>query len=166
MSRLVASGSKLAVVVLGGLLLAVAACGSQPASDGSASPRGAEVAPPPPSSDVVPSGNVEAPPLIVDEEDVVVVEEEEEVVVVEEGETETVLTSNPARQRDIEDCYAYATAQVARDAQVQKDRAPLFAQFNSNPTYVWTSRMDAYGNEKRRGKLFDSCMAAKGYADY
>ncbi len=81
----------------------------------------------------------------------------------EQGGT-TQEPSNEARQKDAEDCYTYAQASVARDIQVQDDRSAIFDESSNNrDVYAFTNRLDEYGNQQRRGELYDNCMTAKGY---
>ena len=68
------------------------------------------------------------------------------------------------QQSDIEACYGYAAAQVARDARIDEDRRQL--RDDSNDLLGLTTfarRVDFYSEPRRRAKLFDRCMSARGY---
>lgn len=134
------------------LALALAGCGNQPAPGQHPTP--ARAAPPEaPAED--PGSAAEGDPaagsgVIVQDESGATVEE---------------VQSTAQRERDAEDCYAYASASVARDRQVKDDRAAIFDESaTSRDVYAFTDRLDEYGNEQRRNQLFTDCMAAKGYA--
>ena len=68
------------------------------------------------------------------------------------------------RQSDIEACYSYAVAQVARDDQIDYDRQQI--REDSDDVLgltTLTQRVDFYSQSRRRDSLFDACMRAKGY---
>ena len=68
------------------------------------------------------------------------------------------------RQSDIEACYGYAVAQVARDDQIDYDRQQIREDGdNILGLTTLTQRVDFYSQSRRRDSLFDSCMRAKGY---
>jgi len=138
------------------LAAALSACANQPLPG--VNPTPARTSPPPGATTA---------PVVVEEETVVVVDEDgvERVVAVEEGVEVVPAVSNAQREADIQDCHAYASAQVTRDERMQDDRAALFSQNNLDPTYALVTQMDNFGNEQRRGRLFDNCMEAKGYGE-
>ena len=70
------------------------------------------------------------------------------------------------QQSDIEACYGYAAAQVARDARIDEDRRQL--RDDSNDLVGLTTfarRVDFYSEPRRRAELFDRCMSARGYTE-
>ncbi len=68
------------------------------------------------------------------------------------------------RQSDIEACYGYAVAQVARDDRIDYDRQQIREDGNNVlGLTTLTQRVDFYSQPRRRDSLFDSCMRAKGY---
>ena len=69
------------------------------------------------------------------------------------------------QQSDIEACYGYAAALVARDARIDEDRRQL--REDSNDLVGLTTfarRVDFYSEPRRRANLFDRCMSARGYS--
>ena len=69
------------------------------------------------------------------------------------------------QQSDIEACYDYAAAQVARDARIDYDRRQM--REDSNDLLGLTTlarRVDFYSEPRRRAGLFEGCMDTKGYA--
>lgn len=138
------------------LTVALAGCANQPLPG--VNPTPARTAPPPPAT--------ASETVVIEETEVVVNDDGSETVVTVQEEVEVVPTvTNAQREADIQDCYAYASAQVTRDERMQDDRAALFSQNNLDPTYALVKQMDDFGNERRRGQLFDNCMEAKGYAE-
>jgi hypothetical protein len=70
------------------------------------------------------------------------------------------------RQSDIEACYGYAAAQVARDDQIDSDRHQIRDDDDDVlGLTTLTRRVDFYSQPRRRDSLFDSCMRAKGYVE-
>ncbi len=68
------------------------------------------------------------------------------------------------RQTDIEACYSYAAAQVARDDQIDYDRQQIRDDGDDVlGLTTLTQRMDFYSQPRRRDSLFGTCMRAKGY---
>ncbi|HIP78555.1 MAG TPA: hypothetical protein EYH07_08865 [Kiloniellaceae bacterium] len=69
-----------------------------------------------------------------------------------------------AYRADIEDCYAYATAQTRRDAQITDDRNAGIDTLTSGSRYsALRQRVDEFDLRQRRGSLMTGCMEAKGY---
>ena len=74
---------------------------------------------------------------------------------------ETPLTK---QQEDIEACFNFASAQIARESQIDYDRYQVDSDFaNLHGETTLTRRVDYYSERRRRGALFDSCMRSKGY---
>jgi hypothetical protein len=147
-------------------LLALGACANQPLPGVNPTPAAAPaVAPPPPgvgtstSTDVTTTTTVTATTDAAGEP---IVEVETEV----DPAAQPVAARTPEqREADIEDCYNYAWSQVQHDVQVQDDRSGV-VDSTVNPGFTeFTQQLDDYGNEKRRGALFDNCMRSKGYAE-
>ena len=70
------------------------------------------------------------------------------------------------QQEDIEACFRFATAQVAREALIDEDRYDTRADrdvYNLYGQPTLTRRVDYYSERRRRGALFDTCMQSKGY---
>ena len=68
------------------------------------------------------------------------------------------------QQQDIEACYNYASAQIARESQIDYDRYQVDSDFaNLHGETTLTRRVDYYSERRRRGALFDACMRSKGY---
>ncbi|MDX1575607.1 MAG: hypothetical protein R3285_05410 [Kiloniellales bacterium] len=70
------------------------------------------------------------------------------------------------QQEDVEACFRFASAQVARESRIDEDRYDSRADRDvydlwGEPTL--TRRVDYYSERRRRGTLFDSCMQSKGY---
>ena len=68
------------------------------------------------------------------------------------------------QQVDIEACFNFATAQIARESQIDEDRYQVdtdFADLYGETTLE--RRVDYYTERRRRGALFDSCMHSRGY---
>lgn len=142
-----------------GLSLAVlSGCANQPMPGENPTPNRSEPAPPPPSSGGSGGSTGLAPEGTATGAD-------PEAALEVEGEADDAVepVTGEARQAAIEDCYNYAWSQVALDQQVQDDRSALFDQSNMGSSSNLSTKLDEYGNEKRRGQLFDDCMAAKGY---
>jgi len=143
-------------------LLALPACEHQPMPGVNPTPASAPIAPPPPTTVDVTDTTVTTTTSIAPSG--------QEVIEVDETETEVEVEVEPAaysaaREAAISDCYAFAWSQVQHDVLVQEDRAGI-VDSTVNPGFtVFTQELDAYGNEKRRGELFDKCMEAKGYVD-
>ncbi len=69
------------------------------------------------------------------------------------------------QQSDIENCYGYAAALVARDARIDEDRRQLLDDSNDLlGLTTFAQRVDFYSEPRRRAKLFDRCMSARGYS--
>ncbi|WP_422367706.1 hypothetical protein [Pelagibius sp.] len=69
-----------------------------------------------------------------------------------------------AYRADIEDCYAYASAQTRRDAQITDDRNAGIDTLTSQSRYSGLrQRVDEFDLRQRRGSLMTGCMEAKGY---
>ena len=67
------------------------------------------------------------------------------------------------RQNDFESCYRSAAGQVARDARIDNDRREM--REDSDDVVGLTTflrRVDFYSQTRRRARLFDGCMRAKG----
>jgi hypothetical protein len=140
--------------------LALVACEHQPMPGVNPTPASAPQAPPPPETVDVTTTTVTTTSST---------GTGEEVIAVEETETQTEETqpavSSEQREADIADCYAFSRSQVQRDIDVQDDSATV-VDSTVNPGFTaFTQDLTDYGNEKRRGALFDNCMVAKGYAD-
>ena len=68
------------------------------------------------------------------------------------------------QQEDIEACFNFASAQLARESQIDYDRDQVDSDFaNLHGETTLTRRVDYYSERRRRGALFDSCMRSKGY---
>ena len=70
------------------------------------------------------------------------------------------------QQEDIEACFRFASAQVARESLIDEDRYDSSADrdvYNLWGEPTLTQRVDYYSERRRRGALFDSCMQSKGY---
>lgn len=70
------------------------------------------------------------------------------------------------QQEDIEACFRFASAQVARESLIDEDRYDSSADrdvYNLWGEPTLTQRVDYYSERRRRGSLFDSCMQSKGY---
>jgi hypothetical protein len=70
------------------------------------------------------------------------------------------------QQEDIEACFRFASAQVARESLIDEDRYDSSADrdvYNLWGEPTLTRRVDYYSERRRRGALFDSCMQSKGY---
>lgn len=65
---------------------------------------------------------------------------------------------------DVDDCYSYAQAQIARDVRIESDSR---AAFEGSPSGLGLNelrgRMSDFERRKRRLSLFNNCMVAKGY---
>jgi hypothetical protein len=147
-------------------LLALAGCQNQPLPGVNPTPAAAPAgAPPPPAVGTATTTDVTTVTTVTSATDATggpVVEVETEV-----DETVQPASAKTPEQReaDIEDCYNYAWSQTQHDVQVQDDRAGVIDS-TVNPGFTdFTQRLDNYGNEKRRGELFDNCMLAKGYTE-
>jgi hypothetical protein len=146
--------------------LALGACENQPMPGVNPTPAAAPaVAPPPPgvgtstSADVVSTTTVSTTTDAAGEP---VVEVETEV---DENAQPASARTPEQREGDIEGCYNYAWSQVQHDVQVQDDSSTV-VDSTVNPGFTaFTQKLDNYGNEKRRGELFDNCMRAKGYTE-
>lgn len=146
--------SRVALVMV--LALVLAGCANQPLPGENPTPARSEPAAPPPGgtagSSVAPTYGASPEPAAGG-------------VTLQDEAGATQAPSNAQREKDAEDCYTYAQASVARDIQVQDDRSAIFdTSSNSRDVYAFTNRLDEYGNQQRLGSLYDSCMAAKGYA--
>lgn len=89
----------------------------------------------------------------------------DETITVETTDIE-IETPAPDAQREaaVQDCYAYATSQVARDYQVQYDSGTVIdPAYQGQAVTGFMTRMNDYGNERRRQTLFNKCMTARGY---
>lgn len=68
------------------------------------------------------------------------------------------------QQSDIEACYGYAAAQVARDARIDEDRRQLGDDSNDFlGMTTFNRRVDFYSEPRRRAEVFDRCMSSRGY---
>lgn len=70
------------------------------------------------------------------------------------------------QQEDIETCFRFATAQIARESQIDDDRYEGTSDRDAVNLYgetTLTRRVDYYSERRRRGALFDTCMQSKGY---
>ena len=142
-------------------LLTLAACENQPLPGVNPTPASAPQALPPPSATVDTTTTVTTTTATTSSGEEVITVEETEVVV---EETEPAVSSEQ-READIADCYAFSRSQVQHDIDVQEDSATV-VDSTVNPGFTaFTQELDDYGNEKRRGQLFDNCMVAKGYAE-
>jgi len=156
----------LGLVLAAAALLALAGCENQPLPGVDPTPAAAPAAAPPPPA----LGTPTTTDLITTTTVTTTTDAAGEPVV--EVETETDAGAQPAsaktpeqREADIEDCYNYAWSQVQHDVQVQDDRSGV-VDSTVNPGFTeFTQQLDDYGNEKRRGALFDNCMRSKGYAE-
>ena len=142
-------------------LLALVACENQPMPGVNPTPASAPQAPPPPETVDVTTTTVTTTSSTTSTG--------EEVIEVEETETQVEETvpavSSEQREADIADCYAFSRSQVQRDIDVQDDSSTV-VDSTVNPGFTaFTQELTDYGNEKRRGELFDNCMVAKGYAE-
>ena len=160
-----------AVTVVG--LWAAVGC-TQPESSRSAPPAGGAL--PPPEGVAEPGGEtaVAPPPESAAPEGGVVIESIQpdasvaaspSAIIIPEGSgwthPEIPLTK---QQADIEACFNFATAQIARESQIDDDRYQVesdFADLHGETTL--TRRVDYYSKRRRRGALFDSCMHSMGY---
>lgn len=150
-----------ALLVATACAAALAACQSQPFPGQDPTPPSSPAAPPPPGGAVLEETVVEE----------TVIETEspggaEETIVVEEETGLAVETPEPdvRREQAVQDCYAYATSQVARDYQVQGDAGTVIdPAYQGQSVTGFMSQMNDYGNERRRQTLFNSCMSARGY---
>lgn len=139
--------------------LALVGCENQPLPGVNPTPASAPLAPPPPETVDVTTTTVTTTTTGTGEE---VIEVDETEVQVEET---APAVSSAQREADIADCYAFSRSQVQRDIDVQDDSATI-VDSTVNPGFtVFTQELTDFGNEKRRGELFDSCMVAKGYAE-
>ena len=158
-----------ALLLTAGLTLAArAGCANQPMPGENPTPARSQPAAPPPSAvsgTTAGSTGGTASGVSLDEGTATGAAPETALEVEGEADDAVEPVTGEARQAAIEDCYNYAWSQVAHDQQVQHDRAALFDESNIGSTSNFTERLDEYGNEKRRGQLFDNCMAAKGYAE-
>lgn len=155
-----------ALLLTAGLTLAaLAGCANQPMPGENPTPARSQPAAPPPSALEGSAGGTTATGAVLEEGTTTGAAPEATLAVEGEAGDAVEPVTGEARQAAIEDCYNYAWSQVAHDQQVQHDRAALFDESNIGSTSNFTERLDEYGNEKRRGQLFDNCMAAKGYAD-
>ena len=146
--------------------LVLVACEHQPMPGVNPTPASAPQAPPPPGT----TGDVTTTTTTVTTT-VDTTSTGEEIITVDETEVQTQTeptqppVSSAQREADIADCYAFARSQVQHDINVQDDSATV-VDSTVNPGYTsFTQELTDYGNEKRRGELFDKCMAAKGYAE-
>jgi hypothetical protein len=147
-------------------LLALGACENQPLPGVNPTPAAAPaVAPPPPAVGTSTSTDVTTTTTITTTTDAAgepVVEVETEV---DENAQPASAKTPEQREADIEDCYNYAWSQVQHDVQVQDDSSTV-VDSTVNPGFTaFTEELDDYGNEKRRGELFDNCMRSKGYSE-
>lgn len=164
----------LAVMVVG--LWAAAGC-TQPESSRSALPAG-EALPPPegvaePGGEAVvapaPEGTAPGGGEVVIEIETIQPESSAAVsptaIIIPEGSgwthPEIPLTK---QQADIEACFNFATAQIARESQIDEDRYQVESDFTDlHGETTLTRRVDYYTERRRRGALFDSCMRSRGY---
>ena len=68
-------------------------------------------------------------------------------------------------QSDVDSCYAYARGQVAHDARIESDVSAAFqSEAGGLGLAALRGRMNNFERTRRVPSLFNSCMAAKGYA--
>ena len=68
-------------------------------------------------------------------------------------------------QSDVDSCYAYARGQVAHDARIESDVSAAFqSEAGGLGLAALRGRMNNCERTRRVPSLFNSCMAAKGYA--
>ena len=159
------------------LLLAVTACDLPWSQHDS-------VTPPPDSGDAIEKGTALPPPS----EDVEVVlppegstlgSDEVDTEVSVDGNTMSVkervrapdgsswsagAANDEQRRLDMEACYDYAVAQVRRDEQIYSDQNAGWNNINNDSRYSFMQQQQAgYGFERRKDRLFSSCMESKGY---
>ena len=68
-------------------------------------------------------------------------------------------------QGDVDSCYAYARGQVAHDARIESDvNAAFRSEAGGLGLAALRGRMNNFERTRRVPSLFNSCMAAKGYA--
>lgn len=164
-----------AVAVVG--LWAAAGC-TLPEPSSSAPPPGAALPPPedlaePGEAAVAPAPESASPESGVTESGVVIesIEPEAEAAV---GPTAIIIPEDSGwthsevpltkQQQDIEACFNFASAQIARESQIDYDRYQVDSDFaNLHGETTLTRRVDYYSERRRRGALFDSCMRSKGY---
>jgi hypothetical protein len=83
------------------------------------------------------------------------------------AETGTWQNVNLPREQwalDQADCERRARNQAERElALSEQSRRPVTSGRMDNPTVQWQSDMDRFSAQKREGRLFESCMTAKGY---
>ncbi len=152
-------------LVLGLSLAALGACANQPLPGENPTPaRVQPTAPPPPTGGTTTTSYVREDGVEVITTTFVEPDPADPTSAVVEGEVEVVPEDTSAvRQAAVENCYNYAWSQVAHDQQIQHDRASLFDMSSNADINVFTTRLEEYGNEKRRGRLFDDCMSSMGY---
>ncbi len=149
-------------------LLAAAACSyyepSRPEAPGAALPPPEDAAEPAPESAGEPGSGGVVVDVIQPEPSVAA---EPTAVAIPEGagwtHPEIPLTR---QQEDIEACFRFASAQVARESLIDEDRYDSRADrdvYNLYGEPTLTQRVDFYSERRRRGALFDSCMQSKGY---
>jgi hypothetical protein len=148
------------------VLLALGGCENQPLPGVNPTPAAAPAAaPPPPGVGTSTTTDVTTVTTVTTTTDAAgepVVEVETEV---DESAQPAAAKTPEQREADIEDCYNYAWSQVQHDVQVQDDRSGV-VDSTVNPGFTeFTQKLDNYGNEKRRGELFDNCMRTKGYTE-
>lgn len=151
--------SRLVLVLALAAAAALAGCANQPLPGENPTPARSTPAAPPPtgSSSGGGSGGVNTYGAATPDPNTGVTVQDEEG-------NATKAPSDAQKQKDAEDCYTYAQASVARDIQVQDDRQAIFdTSSNNRDVYAFQSRMTEYGNEQRRGELYDNCMTSKGY---
>lgn len=67
-------------------------------------------------------------------------------------------------QTDIDACFSFASAQIDRDTLIDYDRQQVRdVDDQVQGMAALSRRVDHYTAKRRRGSLFDSCMASKGY---
>lgn len=74
-------------------------------------------------------------------------------------------TGSAQYRADLESCFSFARARIARDEQMEADSS---AAFDAYPQGLGMgeirSRMSKFANRNRRSKLNSDCMRAKGYS--
>lgn len=85
----------------------------------------------------------------------------------EEPDVSSWLSGTPVdeqRRLDMEACYDYARAQVRRDEEIYADQNAGWSNINNDSRYAFLKRQQTnYGFQRRRDRLFSSCMESKGY---
>ncbi len=74
-------------------------------------------------------------------------------------------TDSAQYRADLESCFSFARARIARDERMESDSS---AAFDAYPQGLGMGeirgRMNTFANRNRRSKLYSDCMSAKGYS--